>query len=209
MTGSDLGPSPQKERELEALKGGLAGVWLALGIMLLLGGIVFGAAMGWDIHGGRRVALLAFLGLGFILTLRGFWGRLGRGKLGEPTVRIIPSELRRGEEVRFDVAIRPSQKTDLRSLHAILECEERVVHGQGQYQSHHRTTVYEERVVLCEPRVITPHRGLRKTGVLTVPSDAPPSFGAPSNQVVWWLRFEADLAGWPDWKEPHLLTVLP
>ncbi|MFC1661217.1 hypothetical protein ACFL3S_07155 [Gemmatimonadota bacterium] len=209
MTRFDLGPSPQKERELEALKGGLAGLWLALGIILLLGGIVFGAAMGWEIQGVRRYALLAFMGLGFLLTLRGFWGRLGRGKLGEPTVRISSSELRRGEEVHFDVAIRPGKKTELRSLKAILECEERVVQGHGQYQSHHRKTIYEETVVLAEPRAIGPQRGLRKTGVLRIPADAPPTFGAPSNRVVWWLRFEADLAGWPDWKEPHLLTVRP
>jgi hypothetical protein len=205
----DLGPAPQKARELEAMKGGLAGLWLALGIILLLGGILFGASMGWDIQGGRRYAFLVFLVLGFLLTLRGFWGRLGRGKLGEPTVQLNASDLRRGEDVQFSVAIRPNQRTDLRSLSAILECEERVVHGHGQYQSHHRETVYEQRVVLVEPRVVDPRRGLRKSGALTVPEDAPPTFGAPDNRVVWWLRFEADLVGWPDWKEPHLLTVRP
>jgi hypothetical protein len=207
--GFDLGPAPQKERELRALKGGLSRVWLAFGMIFLLGGILFGASMGWEMHGARRYAFLAFLVLGFLLTLRGFWGRLGRGKLGEPMVRLTSSELHRGEDVQFSVAIRPHNRTELRSLIAILECEERVIHGQGQYQSHHRETVYEQRVVLAEPRVVDPRRGLRKSGSLTIPSDAPPTFGAPHNRVVWWLRFEADLVGWPDWKEPHLLTVRP
>jgi hypothetical protein len=205
----DLGPTPQKERELRASKKGFAGLWLAFGVILMLGGIVFGAAVGWEVEGARGYALLAVLAVGFFMAIRGFWGRLGRGKLGEPTVKLSTRDLRLGEEIQFELVIRPRRKAELRSLNAILECEERVTHGHGQYQTHHRRTVFEEKVVLAEPRVIRPQRGLRKQGALTIPGDGPVTFGAPSNRVVWWLRFEADIVGWPDWKDPLLLTVRP
>ena len=143
------------------------------------------------------------------LSLKGIWGRLGRGKLGEPTVKLSTTELRRGAEILFSLVLRPEQRPEIRSLEAVLECEERVVHGHGQYQSHRRKSVFEKRLSLAKDLVVEPHRSLRKKGTVTLPEDAPTSFGAPSNQVVWWLRFQADIVGWPDWKEPFLLTVRP
>lgn len=84
-----------------------------------------------------------------------------------------------------------------------------MIHGHGQYQSRHKRTVFEQRLALAKDVIIAPHRGFRKNGVLTVPRNAVPTFGAPYNQVIWWLRFQADIVGWPDWDEPVLLTVWP
>lgn len=207
--GVDLGPRPQKSDELEAVKRGLGGLWLTFGLILTLSGIVFGALGSWDFHGVERWLLFVVMIAGFLLMLKGAWGRLGRGKLGEPTVQLSTTEVRRGEEIRFSLALRPDQRTEVRTLDVILECEERVVHGHGQYRSHHRKTVFEQRCSLAEDLLIEPHRTLRKKGTITLPENAPTSFGAPDNQVVWWLRFQADIVGWPDWKEPFLLTVRP
>jgi hypothetical protein len=206
---ANLGPVPQKKSELEAFKRGLSGLWMTFGVVLMILGVIFGAAHSWEFSSFGRWLMFLLLAGGLGLTTKGMWGRLGRGKLGEPTVKLSTTELRRGEELRFSVAIRPEQRTDLRTLEAILECEERVVQGHGQYQSHHRRTVFEQRLSLAKNLSIEPHRGLRRNGSLTLPEDAPPSFGAPFNQVVWWLRFEGDIVGWPDWKEPFLLTVWP
>jgi len=205
----DLGPRPQKREELEAVKRGLGRIWVTLGLILTLGGIVFGALQGWELAGAERWGLFMAMSAGFLLMLKGVWGRLGRGKLGEPTVQLSTTELRRGEEIRFSLTMRPDQRTEVRSLEAILECEERVVHGHGQYRSFRRKTVFEKRFSLAEDLVIQPHRSLRKKGTVTLPEDAPTSFGAPDNQVVWWLRFQADIVGWPDWREPFLLCVRP
>ena len=207
--GADLGPKPQKRSELEARKRGLGGLWVTLGLVLLLGSVVFGVLRSWDFQGMERLPLFLAIGGGFLLSLKGIWRRLGRGKLGEPTVQLSTTELRWGEEIRFSLVLRPEQRTELRALRAILECEERVVHGHGQYRSHHRKTVFKERFSLAEDLTVEPHRVFRKNGTLTLPEDGPTSFGAPDNQVVWWLRFRADIVGWPDWKEPFLLTVKP
>jgi len=205
----DLGPSPQKRSQLEAAKRGLGRIWITFAVVLFLGGLVFGASHGWDLGAGQKILLSRLLGGGFLFMIRGFWGRLGRGKLGEPTVHLSTTDVRLGEAIRFSLAMRPEQRTELRSLDVILECEERVVHGHGQYQSHHRKVVYEKRISLAEGLLIEPHRGLRRKGTLTLPEVGPVSFGAPDNQVVWWLRFQGDIVGWPDWKEPFLLTVRP
>ena len=206
---ASLGPVPQTKEKLEAVKKGLSRLWLGMGVIFLLIAIVIGALSGWELQTSGRWVVALLLGGGLLLTLKGSWGRLGRGKLGEPTVQLSTTELRRGEEIRFNLSVRPEQRTELRTLEAILECEERVVHGHGQYQSHHRRTVYEKRLVLAKAHVVETHKGLRKKGSITLPADAPPSFGAPYNQVVWWLRFQGDIVGWPDWKEPFLLTVWP
>jgi hypothetical protein len=206
---TDLGPKAQKKGELEAVKRGLGGLWLTLAVLCLLGGVVFGASQNWDLEKVEQVLLVIFLVGGFLLMLLGIWGRLGRGKLGEPTVHLSTTDLRLGEPLLFSLALRPDRRTELRSLEAILECEERVVHGHGQYRSNHRKMVYEKRLSLAQDVTIEPHRGFRRKGTLTLPEDGSPSFGAPDNQVVWWLRFEGDIVGWPDWKEPFLLTVRP
>ncbi len=206
---ASLGPVPQERSRLEAVKKGRVGTWVAVGSVFLLMGVFYGAAHGWELQVAGRTIVFLLLGGGLFITLRGFWGRLGRGKLGEPTVQLSATEVRRGEEIRFSVGIRPEQRTELRSLEVVLECEERVVHGHGQYQSRHKRTVFEQRLTLAKDLTIEPHRGLKKEGALTLPLDESPSFGAPYNQVIWWLHFKGDIVGWPDWKEPVLLTVWP
>jgi hypothetical protein len=206
---ASLGPVPQERDKLEAVKKGRGGTWVAVGSLFILMGIFYGAAHGWNLQTAGRWTTILLIGGGLFITLKGFWRRLGRGKLGEPTVHLSTTEVRRGDEIRFSVSIRPEQKTEIRSLEAILECEERVVHGHGQYQSRHKRTVFEQHLTLAKDQVIEPHRGLRKKGTLTLPPDASPSFGAPHNQVIWWLRFRGDIVGWPDWREPVLLTVWP
>jgi hypothetical protein len=205
----NLGPKPQKASEMEAVKRGMGTVWFTLGLLLLLGSLVFGVLRNWDFQGWEKFPLfLAILG-GFVLTLKGMWGRLGRGKLGEPTVLLSTKELRRGEEILYSLVLRPEQRTELRSLEIILECEERVVRGHGQYRSHRRKKVFEKRQTLIEDQVVEPHRGLRRKGTISIPDDGPTTFCASDNQVIWWLHFRADIPGWPDWKDPHLLRVKP
>ena len=206
---ASLGPIPQEKRKLEAAKRGLKKLWVAVGVVLMVLGILYGAANNWELSVPGKWLLFMLLSTGLLATMKGIWGRLGRGKLGEPSVHLSTTELRRGEEIRFSVAIRPDKRTELRTLEVVLECEERVVDGHGQYQSRHRRTVFEGRMLLAKDHVIHPHRGLRKKGTVAVPLDVPPSFGAPHNQIVWWLRFQGDIVGWPDWKEPILLTVWP
>jgi hypothetical protein len=205
----DFGPKPQTADRMEAAKRGLRRVWFTLGLLLLLGTLVFGVIRSWDFQGWERLPLFLAISGGFLLTLKGMWGRLGRGKLGEPTVHVSTKELCRGEEVLYSLVLRPEQRTELRSLEIILECEERVVRGHGQYRSHRRKKVFEKRRSLAKDLVVEPHRGVRKKGAISIPDDGPTTFCASDNQVVWWLHFRADIVGWPDWKDPHLLRIKP
>jgi hypothetical protein len=206
---ASLGPVPQERKKLEAVKKGRMGSWVAVGLVFILLGVFYAAAHGWELEMPGRVTAFLLIGGGLFIAMKGFWSRLGRGKLGEPTVQLSTKEVRRGEEIRFSVSVRPEQKTELRSLEAILECEERVIQGHGQYQSRHKRTVYEQRMTLAKDRVVEPHRGFKKKGAVTIPVNAAPSFGAPYNQLIWWLRFRGDIVGWPDWNEPILLTIWP
>lgn len=206
---ASLGPLPQEKDRLEAVKKGRVRTWVAVGLAFVLMGVLYGAARGWDLQVAGRIVVFLLISGGLFITLKGLWGRLGRGKLGEPTVHLSTTEVRRGEEIRFSVRIRPEQRTELRSLDVLLECEERVIHGHGQYQSRHKRSVFEQRMTLAKDVVIEPHRGFKKNGSVTLPLSAPPTFGAPHNQLIWWLRFRGDIVGWPDWKEPVLLTVWP
>jgi hypothetical protein len=206
---ASLGPVPQEKEKLEAVKKGRVGTWVAVGVLFIILGIFFAAAHGWNLQTAGRWTTILLIGGGLFIVFKGFWGRLGSGKLGEPSVHLSTTEVRRGDEIRFSVSIRPEQKTEIRSLEVILECEERVVYGYGNYQNRHKRTVFEQRMTLAKDQVIEPQKGLKKKGTLTLPSDASPSFGAPHNQVIWWLRFRGDIVGWPDWREPVLLTVWP
>ena len=204
-----LGPVVQKRRELEAGKGGHKGLSLATGSLLLLVSVGVGAVLGWPSEGAEVAVVWGLFALGGLLVAWGFWGRLGRGRLGEPTVEISSTNLRRGDELRFNIRILPASEAQLRSLKAILECEERATKGSGRYATHRKKTVHEELVLLASSQSINLARGLQKGGIFEIPEDVPCTFAAPDNQVVWWLRIEADVASWPDWKEIHLLTVRP
>ena len=44
---------------------------------------------------------------------------------------------------------------------------------------------------------------------ITIPDDLMPSFVSKNNRIEWMLRFEGDIARWPDFKEEFKILVTP
>lgn len=75
---TSLGPTPQEKEKLEAVKKGRVGTWVGVGSLFAVMGVLFGSANGWELEAAGRSLVFLLIGGGLLMSVKGFWGRLGR-----------------------------------------------------------------------------------------------------------------------------------
>jgi len=138
--------------------------------------------------------------------------RLGRD-LGQPMVQIDPPESAGGGEiqVRLELALRHAFR--LVSATAELKGQEVVVHGSGS-SSRTFSEVLHRHAVPLSPPVDLPPGEVGLQGVLTVPEGAPPTFGAPANELTWTVKVAHKLVHGAhrtesEWEAEYVVNVQP
>lgn len=148
---------------------------------------------------------LLFCGAGvyiLVLTVRKI---LGRRRLPRVELSAEPAYL--GDELRIHVDQGgPARITRYR---VAVRCEEVVKYTVGT------DTRTETHVVLDQPLYDDVGAQVRfgerwtHTLSLLLPAEAPASFAAEHNQVLWTVRVHAEIAGWPDYDEAFAFRALP
>ncbi|MDG1482194.1 MAG: hypothetical protein P8R54_21560 [Myxococcota bacterium] len=183
------------------------GVGLALlGVIVVLAGIAVIVAAG---PAGLAVGVL---GLGMIvggsrMALRASGNAVARRKIKDIQLQIVPRSLRPGQEFRVAVDFRPAQDTSVREVRLRLILRELATAGVGA----HRTTQTIEKVYasaqICGARDFAAEERFSAVHMLALPPDAPHSFSARSNRLLWLVQLDIDIDDWPDLTEPHPILV--
>ena len=152
------------------------------------------------------------LGLGMIvggsrMALRASGNAVARRKIKDIQLQIAPRSLRPGQEFRVAVDFRPAQDTSVREVRLRLILRELASFGSGA----HRTTQAVEKVYasaqICGARDFMAEELFSAAHKLALPPDAPHSFSARSNRLLWLVQLDIDIDDWPDLTEPHPILV--
>lgn len=128
-------------------------------------------------------------------------------ELGEAWVS--PSSLYPGGQVRCHVDFRSRREFHLRAVKATLSATERVTYTSGTTTVTEAHVLHEKIHVRPFDEDVAPDRVIAFDCVLPIIPEAPASFSANSNDLVWAVTLKADLKGWPDWEKSFPITVLP
>ncbi|RMG16085.1 MAG: hypothetical protein D6731_06895 [Planctomycetota bacterium] len=190
-------------------------------LVLIFGGVFFLVGLGVLIPGALLVGSKGTIGLppllfGVVFSLvGGFIGymairnRLAEKKLGPVLLKAEPVRLGPGESVALSLRFTPRARANLNRITATLQGKEVVVSGSGTNRTTHTHTLHTETRELHSGGDLFPGEEQDLAETLSLPADAPFSFSAPSNQLVWSLTAHIDVAGWPDWSQSVPLVVTP
>jgi hypothetical protein len=135
--------------------------------------------------------------------------KLAQQKIGAVEVEIHPEKVRAGKTLECRFLFDSRDAARLRKITATLKAEERVVSGSGGLKNTHTHKVYEAVIDEANPNAV-PVEGRTEIKLpVRIPPDAPSTFWAPDNALIWSLRVQIDIPDWPDWVQEFPLTVTP
>lgn len=175
------------------------GLKIFLGVFLLLagGGIIVAVPM-------MAACIAPFVAFFLIRTA------MVKSKLGEPEVKVFPNPVPSGEGLTVIARVVPKKAVKLGKLSAELLGQERVVRGSGKHQTTHTHRLFFQEVLFTYPqREVQGGEPMELRAALTLPPNAPLTFAAASNVVMWQVTLKIELLGWPDWSKTFPVTVRP
>ena len=109
----------------------------------------------------------------------------------------------------YDLFISQSGRVSVKSLEAVLVCEEEATFRQGTDTRTRRQCVFRQTVYRRDSFEIRPGTPFEDLCKIPMPDDAMHSFQSDHNDVKWKLVVTADIAGWPDYQRSFPLIVHP
>ncbi len=127
-------------------------------------------------------------------------------KLGTPKLEL--SDIVLYPDDSFDIHYRQHIKNEmtLNSLSFALLLRESVTEGSGRGQKtiHHDTVIFEDNM---SDVTVSPDQPIDYTQSYTIPTDAPPSYEATDNKILWILQVKMSIPNFPDFQHELLLQV--
>lgn len=201
----------RKSSEVEAA--GVMGCALLVGLLCLIGGI---GMLVWGLYATDTatywtnilfgVFLLAISGLAAYFGIRAM---LVKGYIDDVAINPVPDQAAGGERIGVNIELTPASPFELNELRATLRGLERTLRPDGEHDNASTHTIYEETKLVSGSVDRTVEDPLTVSTHFTLPADAPCSFYAPSNQVLWRIEVHADIADLPDWTGSEYIRVTP
>lgn len=132
---------------------------------------------------------------------------MASSRLGEVKIDIDPSEARPDQEVTVKLFFVPNSAAKLLGIAVGLEG---VVSGSGTRSTTHthKLTVVDAAAPFI-PRSVRAGEPVETHAKIRIPAQAPPTFHAADNDLIWTLKCTIEIDDWPDWSDRLELAVRP
>ena len=152
---------------------------------------------------------LIFVLAGMFFIFLGVRNALAARQLGEVTLSLSRRELVPGDGLECELSFTPLKEVQLKRLRFVLKAQERVVQGSGTDKKTHQHAVYEETRLSLTQRTLAKNESVKASESFQIPLDAPYTFVASDNKLVWSVDVLIDVQGVLDWHRDVPLTVCP
>ncbi|MFT5680836.1 MAG: hypothetical protein ACI8RZ_001742 [Myxococcota bacterium] len=182
-------------------------VSLALvGGVVVLGGAAALVAVG-PIGLGVAVVGMVMIVLGSRGALKASGNAAARRKIKDITIAIHPRSLRPGQAFDVSVGFRPAQDTAVEQVRLRLILRELASTGTGTDRTTHAVDRVFTSAQISGAQDFASDEKFSAEHTLALPPDAPHSFSARSNRLLWLVQLDIDIDDWPDLTEPHPILV--
>ncbi len=204
-----LGPDYKPPESGELPGRGIAWPLVLFGAVFSAVGLVVFLAFFGSLGSTAALFPLVFVLAGVFCIFLGVRNALATRRLGEVTLSLSRRELVPGDTLECDVGFVPTREVQLERLCFVLKAHERVVQGSGTNKTTHRHKVYEETRTSLTQRTLTLNEPVKVSEQFRIPLDAPYTFVANNNELVWSMDVLIDVQGVWDWHRDVPLTVCP
>lgn len=151
-----------------------------------------------------------FAGLGIWGTFYSLKNYFAEKKLGDVDVDVSTHRVSPGETISGEVTLRPREKVSLNEVLVTLHALEKVISGHGTDRSTYTHSVHVAQFIeddSAETDLTTGRTSFPFS--FTIPEDAPYTFIASDNELIWRLEYHIDVPSWPDWEYQEKIVVTP
>ena len=161
---------------------------------------------------------IAAVVVGGMLTVAGWRGArahlrsaIAGTKLGTVAVQLSPETARAGDRITCTVSFQPQATVELlEGTVTLVATEHSIIRGTGDESNVRRQQVVcQASVPLGAEQTVSAGQTASLDATLTVPQEAPHSFWGGDNKLLWTVRAELKLRGWPDWSQEIPVTIRP
>jgi hypothetical protein len=153
---------------------------------------------------------LAFCGMPLYLLYQLLGRKWANRRAGDVKVTVNKVAPAAGELLKVDLQFTPKRALHLNNIAVTLTCIERATSGSGTNRSTYTNTIHEEQTLLMDSnRSVARHEPVEFTQLVQIPVDAPPSFVAGDNEVLWSIAIRIDIRSAMDWQDSFTLAVRP
>jgi hypothetical protein len=132
-----------------------------------------------------------------------------RRKLGNIQVATEAMNTDTGTKIFCAVTFKPQATLVVNRISANLVGQEIVIHGSGEHQVVCTEEFHREGKELISGQQLIPGNPVEEIVEFDLPADAPPTFLAHSNRLIWTVHVKVDIPGWPDYNEKVEIIVPP
>ena len=134
------------------------------------------------------------------------WGKMRR-KLGNVQVAAEATNTGTGTKIFCAITFTPQASVVLNRISADFVGQEIVVSGSGTTATTYTEEFHREGRELMSARQLLPGNPVEEIVEFDLPADAPPTFLARSNRLVWSVDVKVDIPSWPDYNDKVEITV--
>ncbi len=159
----------------------------------------------------RIFALLLLVG-GLSALFAHLRRRTLRERLGPPELAVHPGQTRAGEVITVSISFKPGRPEVLKEIVFSLSSQEVVVRPSSEPDEprHYRHSLHGERRTVDRARLrLPPGEVTVIQEIFRIPQRAPPSFGAPNNELRWEVSATVRTADLVEWKQTQRILVFP
>ena len=153
---------------------------------------------------------VSFCGLPLYLLYQLLGRKWANRRAGDVKVTVNKVNPAAGELLKLDLQFTPKRALYLNNIAVTLTCIERATSGSGTNRSTYTKTIHEEQTLLMDSnRSVARREPVEFTQLVQIPVDAPPSFVAGDNEVLWSIAIRVDIRSAMDWQDSFTLAVRP
>ena len=132
---------------------------------------------------------------------------LAQRKLGKVDLHVYQVSLRPGDETEVSVNFTPKESIQVNRVAILLRGEEEATSGSGTRRKTHSCIVHKKEYELSEKTRLGKRLIFDRSVKIAIPEDAPHTFIASDNKILWKLVLFIDIEDWPDWTSSRRIEV--
>jgi hypothetical protein len=177
-------------------------------VLIAIGGLMIYSVFFTDNGFGDPIFGFILLGLGIFIGVKMIMKKILFGKIGRVTFEVHPTSLRENDttEIRFEFT--PNVDIDVNKITFSLIGLESATSGSGTNRSTATHEFHKIDLELTRKGLFMRDMPVMERTTIEIPDDAPHTFIAMDNRILWSIRASMDIDNSPDWHKSEKIEIL-
>ncbi len=177
-------------------------------VLIGIGGLINYSVFFTNNAFGEPILGFILMGAGIFIGVKMIMKKILFGKVGRVTFEVQPSSLRATDETEIRFEFTPNVDLDVNKITFSLIGLESATSGSGTNRSTVTHEFHKTELELTRKGLLMRDMPVMERTTIEIPVDAPHTFIAMNNRILWTIRASMDIDKSPDWHKTERIEIL-